>query len=97
MLGTPILVCWLAAIASGPRAFEDFQTFTNHWLVMFLILGWTFALFYHLGNGIRHLFWDAGRGFEIESLYKSGWLVLGFAVVATAVTAYMAMSQSGGV
>lgn len=96
MMGAPILVCWLAAIASGPQAFEGFQSFANHWFITLLMLGWTFALFYHLGNGIRHLFWDVGQGFELESLYKSGWLVLLFALLATAGTWFMAMSQNGG-
>jgi succinate dehydrogenase / fumarate reductase cytochrome b subunit len=45
------------------------------------LFGWSIALFYHLANGIRHLFWDAGLGFELPEVYRSGWMVL----VATAV------------
>ena len=51
-----------------------------------ILLGWTFALFYHLCNGIRHLFWDIGKGFEMENLYKSGWAVLISAAVLTLIT-----------
>ena len=39
--------------------------------------GWLFSAFYHLCNGIRHLFWDAGYGFELKDAYRSGWIVVG--------------------
>jgi succinate dehydrogenase / fumarate reductase cytochrome b subunit len=97
MLGTPFLVYWLASIASGPASYQHFQTLASHWFVLLLLLGWTFALFYHLSNGIRHLFWDVGRGFEIEDLYKSGWVVLIAAVILTAGTWALAFSHTGGV
>lgn len=97
MLGTPLLVCWLGSIAGGATAYQHFQGFAGHWFVTLLILGWTFSLFYHLCNGIRHLFWDVGRGFEIEDLYKSGWLVLIAAVVLTAATWALALSKTGGI
>ena len=42
-----------------------------------LLFGWSFALFYHLCNGIRHLVWDAGYGFEMETATLSGWIVVG--------------------
>ena len=48
-----------------------------------VLFGWTFALFFHLGTGVRHLFWDAGLGFGIEATYRSGYAVIAFAVLAT--------------
>ena len=48
------------------------------------LVGWSFALFYHLLNGIRHLFWDMGKGFELKTVTTSGWLVV---IGATALTA----------
>jgi succinate dehydrogenase / fumarate reductase cytochrome b subunit len=48
-----------------------------------MLFGWTWALFYHLCNGIRHLFWDAGYGFEIEAAYKSGKAVIVVSLVLT--------------
>jgi succinate dehydrogenase / fumarate reductase, cytochrome b subunit len=44
-----------------------------------VLIGWTIALFYHLFNGIRHLAWDAGYGFEKPTFHLTGWIV----VVAT--------------
>ncbi|NIW97535.1 MAG: succinate dehydrogenase, cytochrome b556 subunit, partial [Phycisphaerae bacterium] len=50
---------------------------------LILLFLWTWSLFYHLCNGIRHLFWDAGYGFELNSVYKSGWAVLIASVILT--------------
>ena len=50
-----------------------------------LLIGWSFAFFYHLANGVRHLFWDAGRGFEKHQANASAWFVLLFSLALTAV------------
>jgi succinate dehydrogenase / fumarate reductase, cytochrome b subunit len=52
-------------------------------LFKFMLLSWTFSLFYHQLNGIRHLFWDIGKGFELETTYLSGKIVLGLSVLLT--------------
>ena len=75
-VGTLLLVWWLVAAASGPEAYATVQGFIGSIIGRLLLFGWTWALFYHLGNGIRHLFWDAGYGFELKTAYGSGWLVL---------------------
>lgn len=80
-VGTLLLVYWLASAAAGPDAFDRAQNFVGSWFGILLLFGWTVALFYHLCNGIRHLFWDAGYGFELPQAYASGWAV----VIATAV------------
>lgn len=82
-IGTLLLVWWLVAAASGEDAFSIVQGFIGSWLGTLMLLGWSFALFYHLCNGIRHLFWDAGRGFELDSAYASGRAVVAGAVVLT--------------
>ncbi len=46
-------------------------------------MGWSYALFYHLCNGIRHLFWDAGYGFDLKSVYWGGYLMVVVSVVLT--------------
>lgn len=75
-VGTLMLAWWLIAAAAGPDAFAAVQSFNASWLGRLLLLGWSFALFYHLCNGIRHLFWDVGRGFEMSSVRASGWTVV---------------------
>ena len=74
--GTVIWVWWLVAAAIGEDEFETAQWFIGTWLGQILLLGWTWALFYHLANGIRHLFWDIGRGYEIATMTVSGWAVV---------------------
>ncbi len=75
-VGTLLLVYWLAAAALGPEAYETARGFLGSWLGMVLLFGWSLALFYHLCNGIRHLAWDAGYGFSLESTHRSGWAML---------------------
>lgn len=75
-VGTLLLVYWLASAAAGPDAYHRAQSFMGSWLGVLLLFGWSVALFYHLCNGIRHLFWDAGYGFELSQAYTSGWAVV---------------------
>ena len=81
--GSLVLVYWLAAAASGPDAFADAQALLGSLPGRALLLLLTFSLFYHLGNGIRHLFWDAGLGFELRTAHASGVAVIVAAVVLT--------------
>ncbi len=82
-VGTLVLVYWLSSAAGGPESFSRAQSVIGNWFGLLLLFGWSFALFYHLCNGIRHLFWDAGYGFELAELYKSGYAVLIAAGVLT--------------
>ncbi|MGE0715063.1 MAG: succinate dehydrogenase, cytochrome b556 subunit [Alphaproteobacteria bacterium] len=75
-VGTLLLVWWLIAAASGPAAYASAQGFIASWIGLLMLAGWTFSLFFHLCNGIRHLFWDAGRGFDLKTTYASGWAVV---------------------
>lgn len=84
-LGTLLLVWWIIAAAAGPEAFATVQGFVGSFVGYLLLLGWSAALFYHLFNGIRHLAWDAGYGFELENVYRSGWAVVAATVLFTVV------------
>ncbi|KJS34104.1 MAG: succinate dehydrogenase [Rhodospirillaceae bacterium BRH_c57] len=83
IVGTLLLVYWLVAAANGPEAYANAAGFLGSWFGLLLIFGWSVALFYHLCNGIRHLLWDAGQGFEIEQIRKSGIVVLAATAVLT--------------
>jgi len=85
-LGTMVLLYWLQAVARGPETYAAAQEFLSCWLVQLVLAGWTWAFFYHLCNGIRHLFWDAGKGFELQQVYASGYTVLAAATTLTALT-----------
>jgi len=94
-LGTLLLVWWLLAAAAGPEAYATVQGAIGSWLGRLLLFGWSFALFYHLCNGIRHLAWDAGLGFEIKTMTSTGWIVVCASVALTVlawVLGYAAMA-----
>ena len=82
--GTLLLAAWIVAIAMGPAAHARVAGFAGSWPGQLLLLGWSVALFYHLLNGIRHLFWDSGRGFDLPTMEKSGKAVVAGTVVLTA-------------
>jgi len=85
-VGMLYLVLWLICVAAGPRPYHAFLAFHTGVIGRLFLLGWTFCLFYHLCNGIRHLCWDSGWGFELKSTYMSGWIVVGATVVLTLVS-----------
>lgn len=84
--GLVLLTWWLLALASGPEAFGFVQTVLDSWLGALVLFGLTFVLFFHLGNGVRHLVWDAGYGFDVEVAKRSGIAVLVFAAAMTVLT-----------
>jgi succinate dehydrogenase / fumarate reductase cytochrome b subunit len=81
--GAILLVWWLVAAANGPDAFASAQWFLGSWFGLLLLFGWSVALFYHLCNGIRHLWWDTGRGLDLPAVYASGWAVLAATAILT--------------
>ena len=83
-VGAPLLVFWLIAAAAGPQAYSAIQSILSSWFGLVLMFGWTFSFFFHLCNGIRHLVWDAGYGFELHTIYASGWTVVAASTVLTA-------------
>jgi succinate dehydrogenase / fumarate reductase cytochrome b subunit len=82
-VGTLLLVWWLVAAATGPDYFKMVQGIIGSWFGRLLLFGWTWAMFYHLCNGIRHLFWDAGRGFDLPTVHASGWVVVAGSILLT--------------
>ncbi len=84
-VGTLLLVWWLVAAAAGPSAFNTVQGFIASPVGLFVLFGWTVSLFFHFFNGIRHLAWDAGFGFDLPQTYATGWTVL----IATAVSSVL--------
>ncbi len=84
-----VLVIWLVAAATGPLAYGAVQGAIASWLGQIVLFGATFAFFLHLCGGIRHLVWDTVHGFELQSIYASGWAVVA-ASVALTVAAWVA-------
>jgi succinate dehydrogenase / fumarate reductase cytochrome b subunit len=90
-VGTLLLVYWLIAVAGGPDTYDAAQSIIGSLIGRVLLFGWSWALFYHLANGIRHLFWDMGRGFELRTVTVGGWsvVIISFALtLATWIAGY---------
>ncbi len=85
-IGIAALVYWLTALSQGPEPYAGAVAVFGSLPGKLLLLGWAFSFFFHLLNGVRHLFWDAGKGFELSQVYFSGWAVLLGAVALTVVT-----------
>ncbi len=89
-VGTLVVVCGLVKLASGEEDFNAFRQLVGSPLGMLLMIGWSWALFYHLCNGVRHLIQDGGAGFEIPQFVRSSWLsAIGSVVLTAAVWAYV--------
>ena len=89
--GLILLVAWIFTLSLGEEYFEYFVMFIKSWFGLLILFGFTFALNYHLCNGIRHLFWDAGYGYEIETVHKSGLAVLVVSFLLTILIWYLAL------
>ena len=83
MIGFVALIGWLSALSVGGNTLKNVQAFWGTLWGKLFLFGWTFSFMYHLLNGIRHLFWDAGFGFELSTVYASGWGVLALAGLMT--------------
>ena len=83
VLGSVMIAFWVVALALGQNIFASYQVLLGSLLGKVLLAGWSFSLFYHWANGIRHLLWDAGWGYEIERVYMTGWIVVLVSVVLT--------------
>tara|TARA_A100001011_G_scaffold387177_1_gene464509 strand:- start:286 stop:663 length:378 start_codon:yes stop_codon:yes gene_type:complete len=81
--GSLLVVIWLASLALGPNAYNYIHLIITHWFGQFVLFGYSLVIFYHLLNGIRHLSWDFGYGYEIKSVYFSGYLVFFLSFIFT--------------
>ena len=93
--GALFLVYWLNALAAGSGAFDQLRHYMGTWYGQVILLGFSFSLFYHLCNGVRHLFWDVGLGFELETVYRSGKAVVAVSLLLTAATWTIAIASGG--
>jgi succinate dehydrogenase / fumarate reductase cytochrome b subunit len=89
------LVVWLVAAAWGPQAYSPVHAAIASWIGRVVLFAATFAFFLHLCGGIRHLIWDTVRGFELRSIYISGWSAVAASVMLTA-AAWVASAWMGG-
>jgi succinate dehydrogenase / fumarate reductase cytochrome b subunit len=83
-VGFILFVFWLADAANGAEAYAVFAAAMGSVFGRILLIGWSWAFFYHLSNGIRHLVWDMGYGFEKPQANASAWIVIILSLILTA-------------
>lgn len=81
--GALLITWWIIAIATGPDAYDQFRMAMSSIIGKVFLFGFTFSLMLHMCNGIRHLFWDMGKGFDLEDTHRSSKLVLFSSIVLT--------------
>jgi succinate dehydrogenase / fumarate reductase, cytochrome b subunit len=86
--GAIVLVLWLAAAANGPVAYARFVDWAGSPVFRVLLAGWLVAFVYHFANGIRHLFWDAGKGLERAQARRSATLIVVLVALASVALVY---------
>lgn len=83
-LGLLVLALWLMQLAAGPEQYRALRAMMSTPVGIAMLVAWTFAFLLHLANGVRHLVWDAGYGFEKAQANASAWAALVFAAAGTA-------------
>jgi succinate dehydrogenase / fumarate reductase cytochrome b subunit len=92
-VGTLLVLWGVFSLATGEDSYNQFKTCIGSPIGLVLLFGWTWALFYHLCNGIRHLLQDGGMGYSIPQFVRSSWLSIIVSIVLTIVVwAYVMMS-----
>lgn len=94
-LGLLLLVAWLSALAGGAESYARFASLASSWPVQTGIALLLAAFCYHFANGIRHLFWDMGMGFERHQARASGRVVVIFTLLASAAVLYLVFGRGG--
>lgn len=84
-VGLIAMAFWLLSAATGSDKYAEFVALFDSIIGCLLLIGWSFAFFFHLMNGVRHLVWDTGRGFDKRQANASAWFVLITAVALTIV------------
>jgi len=82
--GAVMLVAWFFSLAYSVALANNIYKFFSFSIGKLILMAWTFAFSYHFFNGIRHLFWDVGKGFELTDVNKSGMMVVVAALIVTA-------------
>ena len=90
-VGTLGLAWWLLALAAGGERYANASALIASPLGLVLLFGFSLSLVYHLLNGLRHLMWDMGWGFDIPEIYRSGWAVAVLTVLFTAAIWFVAL------
>ncbi|MEM9010528.1 MAG: succinate dehydrogenase, cytochrome b556 subunit [Pseudomonadota bacterium] len=90
-LGLGLIICWFLAAAIGPEVFALADAALTSIIGLIVLVGSLWALWYHFANGLRHLWWDTGHGFDLRQVHITGLIALAVSVLLTALTVGFAL------
>ena len=82
-IGAILLSLWITLLALGPDFYLIFTKISSFYFFKIFLFLWTLAIFYHLFNGVRYLFWSFGKGMDLLTVYRSGYIVLILSIIST--------------
>lgn len=93
--GLILFAAWLVTAAYSPEYYAKLVEFNGSIVGKLFLVGWTMAFYYHFANGLRHLNWDLGRGFKLDEMNASGWVVVAFTLSMTVLTWVIIIKKVG--
>ncbi|WP_425410732.1 succinate dehydrogenase, cytochrome b556 subunit [Hyphococcus sp.] len=94
--GSILIAVWLYALAFSPALYESAAGFVRSPLGFIIVAGYVWAMSFHLMNGLRHLYWDYGRGFAVKTAIMTAWLVYIASAILAAIVLWFGYSAMGG-
>ena len=88
-IGMILLTWWLFSITIGPEMYQRTLDIISSWIGLSILFSFIASFFYHLFNGVRHLIWDAGIGFEIKTVTMTGWLIIFLSIIISLLTLFL--------
>lgn len=93
--GLIVFALWLWGAAYNEQLYLDIMDLASSIVGKLFLFGWTVAFYYHFANGLRHLNWDMGRGFKLDEMVASGWVVIAFTLSMTVLTWVVVLKKLG--
>lgn len=93
--GSMLIALWLYALAFSPALYANVATFVKGPIGFVIVAGYVWSLCFHLMNGLRHLYWDSGRGFALNTARMTAWLVYIASFIAAAIVLWAGYSAMG--
>lgn len=90
-IGLILMICVLLAAANGAESWQSMHSLLSNWFIQLVLFGFTFSLYYHLCNGIKHLLWDIGKGFDDHQNINKSMTIVAAAAALTLLTWVIAL------
>jgi succinate dehydrogenase / fumarate reductase cytochrome b subunit len=94
-VGSVFLAAWLLSASAGEEQYNGIMSFFGSVPGLVILFGFTWSVMHHMLGGVRHMIWDAGRGFELPTVRMLSWGTLFGSLVLTAVIWIAALSRAG--